>query len=139
MKLIYRNVLICTAAGLLFFYLLRIFWGYFPDINPIFKGLLSCCAGSVWFSPVIHGQDILVNILLCLPLAYLIRKLEPQVLWLYLTSAVLPSFVFYNYHLFTPAYSGWTATDFAFGWSVQLLCLPIALALFLIRDRVRHD
>ena len=130
-----KKLLLSAALGFVFFYLVKLFWGYFPNINPITKWLLSCCASNSWVTMVIQIHDIFINILLCIPLAIFLTNLKPSYLWLNVTFAVIPSFLYSNYHLLQPEYSGWEITDFAFGWSIELLCLPIALLILLFRAK----
>lgn len=53
-------------------------------------------------------------------------------LYFCLAFALLPSFIYSNYHLFQTEYSNWSISDFALSWSIELLCLPIALLLLLL-------
>lgn len=50
---------------------------------------------------VLFVTDMLVNILLCLPAAYLLSKLQPSKLALYLVLAVVPGFLWQYQGLFT--------------------------------------
>ena len=126
-----KQLLLSTLLGFVFFYLVKLFWGYFPNINPITNWLLSCCASKPWVTMVIHVHDIFINILLCIPLAIFFLKLKSNYLWLNVAFAVIPSFLYGNYHSFQSDHSGWGISDFAFAWSIELLCLPIALLTLL--------
>ena len=126
-----KQLLLSAVLGFVFFYLVKLFWGYFPNINPITNWLLSCCASKSWVTMVIQAHDIFINILLCIPLAIYLANLKSSYLWLNTAFAVIPSFLYSNYHLLQSGYSGWEISDFAFGWSIELLCLPIALLTLL--------
>ena len=135
MNQLFKKILISAIVGFMYFYLVKIFWSYFPNINPITNGLLSCCAAEPWIRSVIHVHDIIINILLCVPLAIFLVKLTSEQLWLLIMSALVPSFIYSYFYLFQPEYSGWNVSNFLFGWSVELLCLPLAslLIFFLVK------
>ena len=124
-----KKLLISAIASFIYFYAIKVFWGYFPNINPITNGLFSCCAASSWILSTIYVHDIIINILLCIPLAVFLIKLNTELLWLIVIVALIPSFIYGSYHLLLPEYAGRNVSDFAFGWSIELLCLPIALLL----------
>lgn len=127
-----KNYILSAVAGGCFYYVLVYFWAYFPNVNPLFQGLLSCCAGTAWIRPVIWIQDVLINILLCFPLALFIFKLKPNSVWLCAICAVLSIFVLGNYHLFTPDYTGWHVRDLAIGWAMGIFPLPVAMILLIL-------
>ena len=127
-----KKIFLSAIAGFIYFYTVKIFWSYFPNVNPITNGLLSCCAADSWVRSAIHVQDIIINIFLCIPLAIFLIKLKSEKLWLLVIAALIPSFVYGSFHLFQPEYSGWNVNDFAFGWSVELLCLPLVSFLILL-------
>ena len=129
-----KQLLASALVGFVYFYAVKVLWAYLPNINPITKLLFSCCTSEPWFALVVHAHDVAVNILLCIPLAIFLVKLKSEKLWLCALLAVIPNFAYGIYHLFQPEYSGWNISNFAFGWSVELLCLPIALALLFIKD-----
>ena len=127
-----KKIFLSAIAGFIYFYTVKIFWSYFPNVNPITNGLLSCCAADSWVRSAIHVHDIIINIFLCIPLAIFLIKLKSEKLWLLVIAALIPSFVYGSFHLFQPEYSGWNVNDFAFGWSVELLCLPLVSFLILL-------
>lgn len=135
-----KNLLLSAMVGFSFFFLVKVLWGYIPNINPVTNALFSCCTARSWFVPVIYAHDILINILLCIPFAVFLIKLIPNKLWLYTASALIPSFVYGNYHLLFPEYSSWTVSSLALNWAIELLCLPIALLLvFFWRKRSKTN
>jgi len=132
MNQLLKKMFLSAIIGFIYFYGVKVFWAYFPNVNPITNGLLSCCAADSWVRSAIHVHDIIVNILLCIPLAIFLIKLKSEKLWLLVMAALIPSFIYGCFHLFQPEYSGWNVSDFAFGWSVELLCLPLASFLILL-------
>ena len=129
----FKNLTLSLIAGIMFYYVLMYFWGYFPNINPLFQWLLSCCAGTNWIRPVIWIQDILINIALCIPLAYFLLKLRPKNILLSAIFAIIPIIFLGSYHLMTPEYSGWHISDFAAGWVMQIFSLLVAILLLKYR------
>ena len=108
------------------FFVVALVWGYLPIYNPITNWLFSCCAGEPYFKPVIYIHDILLNIFFSFPVAWLISILRPRKTMLYLACAVLPSFVYSHYHLFSPdlqvPISKWV---FVPGAAMQLAMIPL--------------
>ncbi len=133
-----KNLFLSIISASLFYFLLVYFWAYFPTYNPFFQWLLSCCAGSPWLRAVIHLQDIIVNTLLCIPLALLLNKISPRNVWPNVAVALLTMFLIGHYHLFLPEYWGWHINEFAFSWLIQLVPLPIAI-LFSRLERKREN
>lgn len=121
-----------TVLGFLSFYLIELLWTYIPDVNPITNSLFACCASSVWLWSAIQIHDVLINIILCIPLAIFLVILKPDNIWLNVAFAIIPSFIVGNYHLFQAEYSAWSFSNFAFAWSVQLFCLPLAVLLVIV-------
>jgi len=120
---------VCALVGGAFYYFLAYFWAYFPDINPIFRGLISCCSATSWFRPTLLAHDIFINILLSIPLALFIVKLKPKNVWMYVLSAVLTIFVAGHHHLLFSADVNWQISDISLGWGMELYSLPIAILL----------
>ena len=129
MNQLMKKIFLSTIVGFIYLYAVKLLWAYIPNINPITSWLFSCCASEPWFLSAIKAQDIIINILLCIPLAIFLIKLKSEQPWLLVFAALIPSFIFSNIHLFQPEYSGWNLSHFAFSWSIELLCLPIALVL----------
>jgi len=128
----FRKLVLSALAGIIFYQGLMYFWAHFPNVNPFFHWLLSCCAGSPWFRPVVLVHDIFINVLLCLPLGLFLIALKPANLWLCAAMAIVPSYVLRSYHFLTPEYSGWHVSDFALGWAMELFSLPITIGALLI-------
>ena len=131
MNQLLKKIFLSAIVGFIYFYAVKVFWAYFPNVNPITNALLSCCAADYWVRSAIVVHDIIINILLCIPLAIFLIKLTSEKFWLLVMAAVIPSFIYSSFHLFQPEYSGWNVSNFALGWSVELLCLPLASLLIL--------
>lgn len=131
-------VLAVLAGGLLYFSLSRVIWGQLPEYNPLFQWLLNCCSSESWFRNLVYTQDLIINIILALPLGYLIFIIKPGKPLLFLALAVLPGFVLGTYHLLTPEYSSENYRIFFPGWFLELFSVPIAFLLILGINRVRN-
>lgn len=121
----YTKILVAGLIGIIFFKALVLFWSSFANWNPIFNHLLSCCAQESWFRGVVLIQDLIVNFLLCLIPAYLLVKLKYKSLFIVLLVAVVPSFVWQNYHFLWPTIYNGNITIFFLGWFNELMLLPI--------------
>ncbi len=131
----FKHYGISVLLGAGFYYLLIYFWGYFPNVNPLFQWLLSCCAEAVWFRPVIYLQDIVINILLCVPLALIIFRLKPINIWVCAFFTVLPIFFLGSYHLFIPELAHFNLRHFAMGWVMELFSLPAAMLVLILMGK----
>lgn len=118
-------------VGVAQYVLLAFVWAYISAYNPL-PGMLahhvnSVTALNVYLLPV----DCLINFILALPAAYILIKLRPYKLWLYLLLAVVPAFLWSNRLLVGGLHFAKFAWQFVEGWLVQLLALPVA-AWFLL-------
>ena len=119
--------------------LLIAIWAYIAVYSPHVLWLIDRGLVGTALYATLFPLDLLVNVLLCLPAAYLICKLRPVKLWLYSTLAVIPAFVWVNrlliseperIYLFVPWYS------FVPGWIQMLVTIP--LAVFIIHRLTRR-
>jgi len=131
MSIQFKSYLFAIIAGAIYYYLVLIFWGYFPSFNPFFNWLLDCCAASAWFRPIVLFQDVVINVLLAIPLAWLLLRLNSERIWWCVLLALLPGFIYMHYHLFSWNHSLVDYTKFVPGWAMELLSLPVAV--FLVR------
>ena len=132
------NISILTAIfiGLVQTYLLAIAWAYIPIYSPLPNWLLSLDLSRMLFSTFLFLLDLLINIFLCIPAAYLLSRLQPHKLALYLTLAVLPGFIWQYSNLFTNPTSFSPFLTFVPGITMALLMLPLAsLAVMWARRR----
>ena len=70
-------------------------WAYLPRYNPITQWILDTYAGvnKGLYYTLIFANDIIVNLLLALPVAYIITRIRPDRRWLYVAAIVLAMFV----------------------------------------------
>ena len=128
-RAVFKSSLIALAVGavqywiLLYsfmFLILYVNWfGFFVDLG---------LRGGVLHS-VVRILDLIWAVLISFPAAYVVLKLRPQKVWLYVFLAVIPAFVWLNYGLPTNPmfYEYWGG--FMLGWINELLPLPIAVLL----------
>jgi hypothetical protein len=122
------NVAACAALGCVQDAVLVYLWNFIP-LNPATQWLIHQLAGTAWLRPLLLAQDLVINVILCLPLAAILCRLRPPLLLSYTASAVLPAFVWSNSGLVGgPSWSLiWPAV--LAGWVVQLLMVPLAVLL----------
>jgi hypothetical protein len=70
--------------------------------------------------------DLVVSVILSLPVAFVLLKLRPRKLWLYLLLAVVPGFLWLNRGAIVSPYFGQFAWSFGAAWIQQLLAVPLA-------------
>ena len=75
-------------------------WSYLPKYNPVTQWILDTYAGvnRALYYTLIFANDVIVNMLLALPIAYLISKIRPDRRWLYVAAIVVAMFV-WDYRL----------------------------------------
>jgi hypothetical protein len=78
------------------------------------------------FITSVYIYDLFLNILLCIPAAYLLSRLQPQKLALYLALAVLPGFIWQHSNLFTNPTTFSPFLTYVPGITMALLMLPLA-------------
>lgn len=131
----FKHYGISVLLGAGFYYLLIYFWTYFPNVNPLFQWLLSCCTRAIWFRPVIFLQDLFINILLWVPLAFIIFRLKPINIWACAFFTVLPISFLGGYDLFTLFALELPYVDisyFAMVWVTNLFSLPAAMLVLIL-------
>lgn len=128
-KLRLQPLALVAFVGFIYFNGIQLFWGYFPDINPVFQALLACCASSNWLTSAVYVHDVLINVLLLIPLALFIVKLNVEPVWFFILTAIVPNFVLGLYPLFNSVFFDSDLSIYFPGWAVELLCLPIAFLL----------
>jgi len=83
-----------TVVGLAYYYVSRLFWDYVVldlwHIEWLYDLLREQIISSETFRAVIHPHDILVNLLLAFPFAYLLSLIKPDRKWWYVALAVIP-------------------------------------------------
>lgn len=121
-----------ALLGIVQMYVLMILWGYISVYTPLPRLLVSLGLRGAAFQSVVFLCDALTNIVLCLPVAYLICKLRPPRLLAYLVLAIAPSFI-WQYRLFLSDMSLFRLWAL-FVPGVVLTLAPLPLAALLVRS-----
>ena len=117
---------VAVLIGALQTILLTYCWVYIPTYNPLPLWLVHSHITGVPNHVAVGAGDFVINVLLCLPAAYAIRKLRPRNLSVYVPLAVAPIFLW----AFWPVLGPWLWSDTPGAFSA-LLMLPVAV--FLLR------
>ncbi|SHF32758.1 hypothetical protein SAMN04487965_1946 [Microbulbifer donghaiensis] len=124
---------IVAVFGLLQFLALALLWGHLGQLSPVSRWLMDNLTGTAWFYPLLWLHDLLINVLLCLPLVLLIRRISDRHSVPLLVAAVVPAFVYFNWPLLG---SGIAVTFWHLaGWVSTLVMVPLA---FLLMARFRQ-
>jgi hypothetical protein len=123
------------VVGLVLAFALAIVWSYIPTYSPIPEWLRS--AGLTWPAQRVafFVLDLLINVLLSIPAAYILWRLRPRHFRLYIAIAVIPGLV-WQLSLMFP-FGEVSSVLFVPGIVSQLLMLPIAAVViaYLARER----
>jgi hypothetical protein len=122
LKTLPASAAISVAVGLAQMYLLLFCWAYIGAYSPMLGWLSSLGLHGSAVRAAIFPFDLLASIVLCIPAALVLLRLRPAKIWLYLTLAVVPSFMWLNRQLVGAPNLG----DFVLGWLPELLALPAA-------------
>ena len=87
------SILLAALIGAAHTYLLILAWVYIGLFTPLPGWLISHGLRGASFYGVLYPADLLTNMLLCVPAAYLLCRLRPARLWAYLAVALLPGFL----------------------------------------------
>ncbi len=126
------SIVIAIVIGTAQMFLLTVYWAYIGVYSPVFLWLNDLGLQGLSLRVVIFLIDFFTNVLLSLPAAYVINKLRPKSIWLYLAVAVLPVFVFTNWLLITePARLTQFVPWYTYvpGWIFGLAVLPVAVLI----------
>ena len=118
-----------ALIGIVQLYVLLYCWNYVAVYSPIPRLLLSLGARGLPLRVLLFVLDFVVSVALCLPAAFALCQLRPRRLFVYLTVAVVPGFL-WQYALFfqnPPAFQEFG--QFVPGIVSALLMLPVATAL----------
>jgi hypothetical protein len=120
---------IALAVGILQTILLLYLWTCMATYSPVSTWLVSHGVTGLSLRRIVFIVDWLINISLCLPAAYVLCKLRPRKLPVYLIFAVVPSFLWqYRLVFIEPAaFSNFTA--FLPGILSAVFMLPVATAI----------
>jgi hypothetical protein len=127
--------LIAFAVGTVQTILLVYLWNYLAAYSPIPSWLATHGVTGFSWKAILYAQDWLINITLCLPAAYLLSKLRPRRIFVYLVLAVLPGFLWqYRLVFVNPAAFG-NIIAFLPGILLTAFMLPAAVALVHLAQR----
>ena len=121
------SVAVAAIFGVIHYLSIAWAWRYIPD-NPLTQWLFHILPGTGLFYPIIYIHDVLISIVIGIPLATIVFYLRPVRYWLYLSVAIVPSVVWFNFiavENFT-FFRGWYALAVIL---MELLSVPIALLL----------
>lgn len=116
--------------GIVQSFLLVVIWYYIAVYTPVPRWLVDLGILGFAYRAILFALDFLINVVLCLPAAYVICKLRPQKLSLYTSLSVLPAFLWWNrlliseperLNLFVPWYT------YVPGWVIGLVPIPVAV------------
>ena|SRR3990167_6006040 len=113
------------------------FWTYFPIYSPITPLGISAWIHGSFSWPTIFVIDTIINLILCLPAAWVILKLRPQRWVIYLVVAVVPGFLwqFENFWLDPSLFQQWRM--FLPGAITAALTLPASFLI--LRHFTKHQ
>ncbi len=111
---------LAAIVGAFHTYLIIWAWAYIVVYTPLPEWLISQGVTGPSFKISLFPADLLTNMLLSIPAAYVLCKLRPAKLWVYLLVALLPGFL-WQYHL--------VLGDFALIQNWQIYLPGAALAL----------
>ncbi|WP_457095883.1 hypothetical protein [Lysobacter sp. P5_B9] len=111
---------VAVLVGLAQAYFLLLCWAYIGAYSPLPRWLIGLGLHGPSLRAVVLVIDFLTSVILCIPAALVLLRLRPAKIWLYLALAVVPSFVWLNYHLVGTSNLG----GFVLGWLPELLALP---------------
>jgi hypothetical protein len=133
-------VLTSLVLGIAQTYLLVLVWGHLAVNNPLRVWLLDAGLRGEALRAVLCPIDFLINVVLSLPVAFVLLSLRPARPLLFLAIAVAPYFFLLNFHLIGSGTLAQYWRSFAFGWVQELLALPAAALLlhFIIGPATRN-
>jgi len=133
---------LAVGVAIAYNFMIAMFWGLFAAHNPIFNWLVDTYAVTdpALFKSAVWVHDILVNVLLALPFAFLITRISPDRRWAYVALAVLLIFTWqYRLVLFEIGLSEFAAhgNEALFGMIFTFVYLPVVLLLATLLERRR--
>lgn len=111
-------------------------WAYIAVHSPLPSWLMAQGITGQPLHVVLFVTDLLVNVLLCLPAAYLLCKLKPFKLVLYLVLAILPGFLWQYSGLLTGPLP---PSLLALVPGMLLALLPLPITVLLIHFSFAHS
>ncbi|WP_072757479.1 hypothetical protein [Rhodanobacter sp. OK091] len=128
---------VALAVGILQTFLLRYVDAYIAAYSPVPIWLASHVFTSFFLLSLLLIYDWLISIFFCLPAAYILCKLRPRRLFVYLVLAVVPSFLWQHRLVFIEPvrYSNFLAFNSVLR---DLFMLPAATAIVRFAQRRRN-
>ncbi|MEM7359923.1 MAG: hypothetical protein AAF431_12555 [Pseudomonadota bacterium] len=85
------GAVLATIIGGLYYYPFAYLWGYIAKYNPLIEIFLDLARNGMplAFRVVVYIQDFLINLVLMLPLAMIIIRLQPRGSWLHILLALV--------------------------------------------------
>jgi hypothetical protein len=102
-------------------------WMYIAMYNPVPRWLIVHGVNGIWLRSVLFIHDATINVILCLPAAFVLRCLRPHQRFAYLVIAVLTGFLWeYRMLCVHPDMSPAVDGLFIYGMFATLTMLPAA-------------
>ena len=120
------SVLTSLVLGIAQATLLMLVWGYLAVNSPLPGWLLGVGLRGAALRAVLFPIDFLINVVLSLPVAFVLLSLRPTRPWLFLAIAVAPYFLWLNFQLVGSSTLAEFWPSFAIGWVQDLFALPAA-------------
>jgi len=127
--------LIALVVGISQVVLLLYAWTYIAVHSPIPSWLAMHGVTGFSWKVVVYVQDWLINITLCLPAAYVLCKLRPFKLFIYLILAVVPGLLWQYRLVFVDPQAFSNFTTFLPGALLAVFMLPAAAAIVRLAQR----
>ncbi len=118
--------------GFLQMFLLSLIWAFMAANTPHMFWLIDMGLTGSALQAALYPIDFVVNVLLCIPAAYLICKLRPKRLSLYTLLAVIPVFLWRNrLFIIEPERLGQFIPWYSYvpGWITELTIIPLAVLI----------
>ncbi len=125
-KQLTASIVISLVLGYAQFAMLVFLWSFIARYSPLVKWCVAIGLHRASIHAVVYVADLLTNIVLSLPAAWVLVILRPPKLALYLALAVLPVFLLTNAPLF---FDHVFSTMVLLAWTNELAALPIAAYL----------
>ncbi len=113
------------------------FWGIYPSKSTLTQWFLTEFAmkgRAIAYQLAVYSHDILLNVLLAIPFAYVIGRLRPKRDWAYLSVAVLVALMLnYGHLVFDLRALRFLLREFGFYMGIVMLLVSLPIALTLIR------
>jgi lysylphosphatidylglycerol synthetase-like protein (DUF2156 family) len=131
-------VLIALIVGIVQTMFLLYAWNYIAVHSPISSWLATHGVTGFPLKAILYAQDWLINITLCLPAAYVLCKLRPRKIFVYLVLAVVPGFLWQHRLVLVDPAAFSHVMAFLPGALLTAFMLPVAVALIRLAGRGKN-